>query len=136
MDELEELRVRAGMAQPLDHAEGDSAAAVHGESGRLVERDQRLVLEQHRRNVERARRGRGAPAWAPRSGWGESAASPRSASRVSGPTRAAIDPHFAAAQNPVDVAFGHPFQHFLQEVVDPLAVAVLPNHEPVHGILA
>ena len=60
MHELEECRVRTRETQPLDDAERDAAAAVNGETRRLVERDQRVVLEQDRGDRDRARR------WHPR----------------------------------------------------------------------
>ncbi len=41
-------RLGPGRAHLLDHSERDPAAAVHGEPGRLVDRDQRVVFEQDR----------------------------------------------------------------------------------------
>ncbi len=35
---------------------------------------------------------------------------------------AAVDPHLAGPQQPVDMRFGHATQLFDQEIIDPLAV--------------
>jgi hypothetical protein len=45
MHQLEERRLRALHAQLLDDAEAHPAAAMHRQTGRLVEDQQRLVLE-------------------------------------------------------------------------------------------
>ena len=37
-----------------------------------------------------------------------------------------VKPHLPAAQELVDMTFGHRFQAFDQEIVDALAIAVLP----------
>ncbi len=76
------------LPQPLDQRRGDAAAAVDGETGGLVQRDQRVVLEQDRRQrgprrpAPCRRRVAGAAA---RIG-GTRSRSP-DASRASGPTR-------------------------------------------------
>ena len=86
--ELEKACVGSGVAQPLDDAELDAAAAVHREARRLVERDQRIVLvedwrQRHCGGCGRLRRPReGAAA---RTG-GTRTRSP-AARRASGPTR-------------------------------------------------
>src|SRR6185295_11359179 len=49
VDEFEERRGGTRMADALDDAERDAAAAVDCEPSRLVERDQCVVLEQNRR---------------------------------------------------------------------------------------
>ena len=45
----------------------------------------------------------------------------------------AVDPHFSAAQDAVDVAFGHPFQESREVIVDPLALALLSHFVPGCG---
>ncbi len=136
VDELEKRRVRARVAQPLDHPEGNAAAAVHGEPGRLVERDQRVVLVEDRRNGERPRE-RPRP---PRLRRGRP--DRRNAQFIPArepsvrPDATPIEPDLAAAQNPVNVAFRDAFQQFLQKIVDSLAVAVLSDYDPIYGILA
>ena len=47
-----------------------------------------------------------------------------------------IDPNLAAAQDPIDVALGHPFEYAKQEIVDPLPLARLVNGKMIHNILA
>ena len=106
-------------------AERDAAAAVDRESGRLVERDQRVVLVQDRRHRDAprgrvGRRGRADGAAVRIGGIRSSIA--RRARRASGPTRPPVDPDLAAAQDPVDVALRDAFQDLRQEIVDALAV--------------
>src|SRR6185295_13833415 len=52
--ELEKLRLRAGGTQLFDQTVGDAAAAVDGQTRRLVDSDQCVVLVQDRR-IDRAR---------------------------------------------------------------------------------
>ena len=47
-----------------------------------------------------------------------------------------IDPDLAAPEDPVDVAFGHPFQNLDEVIVDALAGAIVAHCKPVHSILA
>ena len=48
MHEFEESRFGPRSAQLLDQAERDAAAAVHGETRRLVDRDQGVVFVEDR----------------------------------------------------------------------------------------
>ena len=48
----------------------------------------------------------------------------------------AVDPNLAAAQDPVDVALGYPFEDAEQEIVDALTLARLVNGKMIHNILA
>jgi hypothetical protein len=48
----------------------------------------------------------------------------------------AIDTNLAAAQDPIDMALGHSFEHSEQEIVDPLTLARLVNGKMIHNILA
>jgi len=107
---------------------------VHREAGRLVHGDHPIVLEQQRglerpcdRRARRRRRRRA-------NGWNAHHVTEREA-RVR-PYAPAIHPHLAAAQDPVDVAFRHAFQHPEQEIVDALARAGLVHRDPRRGVLA
>ena len=88
VDQLQELAPPAAPRAAARSGRSDAAAAVDGEPGRLVQRDQRVVLEQDRRD-----RSGGAPARA-RPGRRRRGANRRTrsaspdASRASGPTRA------------------------------------------------
>jgi hypothetical protein len=130
MHEFEELRVRPGGTQPLDDAVCDAASAVHGDARRLVDDQQRVVLEEHgqrrttRRHGRRTRPGRGRPdRWHP-----NPVAEHQTLGRV-GTT--AVDPDFPAAEDPVDMALGDTLQDALEEVVDPLALGLGPDLHPV-----
>jgi hypothetical protein len=58
VDQLEKSRGGARMTQPLDQAVADPAAPVHGESGWLVDRDERVVfIKDRRRRDDDGRRG-------------------------------------------------------------------------------
>src|SRR5436190_13727860 len=66
MHEFQKLCIRPSGAQLFYQTEGDAATAVHGEPGGLVDRDQGIVLVQHR-NRRRKRR-RLARSWCRQSG--------------------------------------------------------------------
>src|SRR5690606_4428128 len=99
-----------------DDAEGYAAAAVHGHAGRLVDDHQVLVLEDHRKH--RGRR----PARLVALGQAQRRHAHQIAvlQAVVAADAALVDPHLAAANGFVDVAFGHPFALTQQEVVDAL----------------
>ena len=114
----------------------DVRAHAERESGWLVECHQRVVLVEHRRDRQGARGSRCT------SGGGRRRADGRDPQFVADRKACVrshpppVAPHFAAAQDAVNVAFRDALQQFLQEVVDPLPIAVFPNYNPVHGILA
>jgi hypothetical protein len=127
MNELQERRVRPGRAQLLHHAMAYTAAAVHGDPGGLVDNDEHLVFMdyfglQRRRGAPR----RGARAGAHR---GYAQAIPL-LQAIFRPHPAAVHPHFAAAQDAVDMALRHPFQPLRQVVVDALAGRFGPHLMP------
>ena len=126
--ELEELRLRPRRAQRLDDPEAHPAAAVDRDAGRLVDHQERVVFVDDR---------------AKSSGLGPCARSCLRQTRTGGMrTRSpdlqpvvglhppAVDPHFAAAQHPVDVAFRHAFQLAQEEVVDALGLAFFADFQP------
>jgi hypothetical protein len=123
------------MPQPFDDAERDPAAAVDCKSGGLVERDQGVVLGGWRNcdacgGSRRATgRGRGGP-----DRW-NSEDVPGSEARV-GLGSLCVEPDLATAQDPVNVAFGDALQGLVEEIVDPLAVAILRDNQPIRSILA
>lgn len=120
MHEFEEFRARARLPELLDHAERDAAAAVHGDAGRLVDHEHRVVFEQH---VELRGRhdGRvGAREVGRRHAHGRHAhdvAEREPVLRIDAPL---VHAHFAAAQDPVNMAFRHALADAQQEIVDPL----------------
>ena len=104
--------------------------------GRLVQRDQRVIFEQDRRDGER-RAGRLRPT--PADLCDPDRRHPQPVAGVKpclGPRPAAIEPDLAAAQDAIDVALGNPLQNLEQVVVDALAFTILPHREPVDRILA
>jgi hypothetical protein len=128
--QLEQPRLRPRRAQPLDHPEVDPAAAVHGHAGRLVDRQQRIVLEQDRELLRRGRVGRVAGGRADR----------RDPDQVPlrqpmlGRHATLVHPDLAAAHDPVDVALGHALELAEQEVVQPLPrMRVVDHHLPHIG---
>ena len=112
------VRLRPGPAQLLDDAEADAAAAVHRHAGRLVDREQVLVLEDDRELARRRRRRR-------RLAVGH--AHRRHAHLVAqreprvGAGAALVDAHLAGADHPVDMGLRHALEQLDQEVVEPLA---------------
>ncbi len=132
MRELEELGLGPRRAQGLDRAVAEAAAAVNGDAGGLVDDQQRRVLVHHRQ-LEGARRGAGSPGGQPERRHPDPVARPQA---VFGPDAPAVDPHLAAAQHPVDVALGHPFQAPQQEVVDALRGAFLADLQQSRPSLA
>jgi hypothetical protein len=48
----------------------------------------------------------------------------------------AIDPHFTASDDAIDVAFWHPFQDLVQEIVYALIVRRLVHLPPSYGTFA
>jgi hypothetical protein len=127
--EFEELRRRARLAQLLDDAEADAAAAMHGHAGGLVDGDQVLVLVHHREFARR--RGRfGRPV---------GHAHRRHTHHVAdlqtsvGGGAALVDAHFARADDAVDMRLGHALEQPDEEVVQPLALRALVDREAQHA---
>ena len=120
MHQLQELHVRAGLTQLLDHPEADPAAAVDGDPGGLVQGDQVLVLQQDR-ELAGGRRpllfGLGPLGQADRG-------HPHRIARLdpgvgSGPPL--VHPHLTRADDAIDVGLGHALEVAHQEVVQALA---------------
>src|SRR4029453_17060472 len=94
-----ERRGRSRGAHPLDEAEGDAAAAVDREPGRLVERDQRVVFEENRRKrAARGSRWRSPAAWGGRADRGDSELIADVETRIR-PDSLPVHPDFAAAKD-------------------------------------
>src|SRR5215831_17538512 len=102
--ELEESGARARRAQVLDDTEAHAAPAVDRHSGGLVDHEQRVVLEGDAETGVATRRGgarhrcRHADRWNPNAVAG--------LEPVGGFNAAAVDPHLAAPEQPVDAAPG------------------------------
>src|SRR5262249_7277395 len=131
--ELDERRLRTGRAQLLHDAMADPAAAVDRNAGWLVHYDEQLILvddgsTQRRRGPRRrCTRMRGDT----HRRQAQAVAFFQSVFRTDA---AAIDAHFAAAQDAIDVALWHPFQVLGQVVVDALAGGVHLDLVPARRI--
>ena len=111
------------------------AATVDGQSRGLVDCDQRVVFEKDR---QRNRPGGERPRrilWRCDADRRDTQIVPDRQTGV-GMDAPTIDPNLAAAQDPIDVALGHPFEYAKQEIVDPLPLARLVNGKMIHNILA
>src|SRR5579859_510571 len=116
MDEFQEACFGTHRAQRFDDAVRDAAAAMHGEPRGLVDREQRLVLEEDGQRKARRRRGRLASGHAYR----------RNADAIAGGDPVArlhtlaVDTHLAASQDAVDPALGNALEPGGKIVVDAL----------------
>lgn len=120
--QLQFLGVRAQLAQRLDHAEAQAAAAMHGDAGRLVHHDQRLVfvddgrfqaLQQalgYRRRLVTFRQADGR--------YPHDVAGLDLVLRLDAPL---VDPYFTLAQDAVHQGLGHALEGRDEEIVDALA---------------
>jgi len=139
MHELEEARVGARLAQPLDGTERNAAAAMDRETGGLVEGHERLVLVKNRRQHD-PRHAVGCADRRLRTGCrGANRRDPELVARLEprvGPDLPAIHPHLPAAKDSVNVTFGDPFQDLDQVVVDALPLPVVPHCKPIHSRFA
>ena len=135
MDELEEAGVGPGGTQALDQAVTDAAAAVDGESRRLVHRDQRVVLEHDGQRARRPGRcrctdlGRGGP----------DRRDPHRVAPGQARVRAhapSVDPDLAGTEDPVQMALRDSLQDPGEEVVDALADGVIADFDLPHTFLA
>ena len=131
VDKLDPAVVRSGGAQTFDDSEIQSAAAMHGPSGRLVQDDQSIVLVDDRPiDVALPHLGR-CPPWP-----GLAYPNRRDPHDVAGSQTvvlshpATIDSDLAATQQPVNPCAWNAFQIARQEVVD-----ALPRGRLVHGDL-
>ncbi len=126
--QLQELRARPRLPQLLDHPGADAAAAMHRDSGRLVDRDQPIILE-HDRELARRCRGRLAPVGDPHR---------RNAHLVAqrqpgvGAGAALVDPHLTGPDDAVDVRLGYALEQLDEEVVQALAFRRLVDPHAVH----
>src|SRR5260221_9991885 len=122
--QLEYLGLRPGRPQRLDHPEAQSAAAVDGDAGRLVDDEECRVLVDHRK------------LGGPRGLWGGGNADPRQPHPVAdlqpgiGADAAAVHPDPAAAPHAIDGALWHAPQPPQQEVIDALRGAFFADLDP------
>ena len=132
--QLQEARLRALLAQQLDHAEAHPAAAMHGEPGRFIDHQQGFILEHH---IELQAGGGGG------AGCGHGGALGHAHRRyphfipglqaIGLADAPAIDPHLAAAQDAIDVTARHTLAHGEQEIVDALPCRLAVNEDATHG---
>jgi hypothetical protein len=127
MHQFEELRLRSGAAQLLDHAVAHPRAAMHRDTRRLVDHQQVLVLEADRELAGRRCRNRRL-----------AQAQRRHAHVVSrldtriGAGPALVDAHLATADDPVDEGLGRTLEFAQQEVVEPLARTAFVHQQMPH----
>ena len=117
VDQFQELRLRPGGAQLLDHAERHAAAAVHRHAGGLVDHQHGVILVDHRELGGRHGLGRariGQPQ-------GRNADDVALGHPVVGLDTALVYPHLAAADRLIDVRLGHAFAQPQQVIVQALA---------------
>ncbi len=108
---------------------------MDGKAGWFVERKQKFVFEQHRlfeRFAARRRRLRG-PCCDTHGRQAQFVAGLDAVIRF---RAAAVDPHLAAAQDPVDMALRHALEYLDQVIVDALAAGVLRHRVAGNGIFA
>ena len=127
MHQFEELQFGTLVTERFDHPHADAASSVNCDPGRLVDHQQGVILEQHRKTETADRRGpvthlsrcgdanRRHPQFV---------AEPQSVFRRN---PAAIHPDFPATEDPVNVAFRDALEQPCEVIVDPLPVAFLTN---------
>ena len=131
--EFEELRLRAGAAQLLDHAEGHAAAAMHGHAGGLVDRQQVIVFEHDRELARRRDRVRAALSRILRGAHRRDAHVVADREPGVGARAAFVDANLAAADDAVHMRLRHALQQLDEEVVEPLAFGRFINRDMKHG---
>ena len=119
--QFQKFGLRAGLAQLLDHAKADAAAAMHGHASRFVDGHQVLVVEQQRK-LARGRRVRGFLGHFFRHAHGRQAHLIAAVHAGVGTGTAFVDAHFTAADDAVDVRFGHALELAHEEIVEALAL--------------
>jgi hypothetical protein len=138
VDELEEARLRSRGAQALDHAVRDAAAAVDGDAGRLVQRDEVVVLVEDRELLARPRgpgRTRGRRRRLP----GPDRRQPDAVALGQPGIRAcalAVHANLAGPDDPVEVALGHALERLGEEIVEALARGRLVDDDLADGVVA
>ncbi|MCY1545330.1 hypothetical protein D9M68_812670 [compost metagenome] len=132
MDQFKQPGVGAGLAYLFDHAKTHATAPVHRHTGGLVDGQECLVLENHRKLPGGCRiellffRPLGQ-------------AYRRNAQHVTGlhpivrPDPALVPAHFTRADDAVDVGLGHPLELAEQEVVEALPGRLFVHREVPHG---
>ena len=138
MDEFEEPCAGARGAQSLDHAVRNTAAAVNRDARGFVDRDEVLVLVEHREPLagaghgRRGDRGRDRTAGAKRR-QPDPVAFRESKVRAGTP---AVHSDFARTQDAVEVALRHPFERPGEKVVEALARGRLVDRDLAHDVVA
>ena len=124
MYQLKELRVRARLAQLLDHPERDARAAVHSHAGRLIDHQQMRIFMEDRELSGRHSSRRFCLLSDPKRRNAHQIAEFEAIFRIDA---SFVHPHLAGAQDAVDMALGHALGQAHQEIVDALALSVLAD---------
>ena len=120
-----EVILRPRRPQQFDRAERDPAAAVAGDAGRLVDREEILVLENHGlADLVQHGRGRGTGFRAFSHPHRRNPQLVADAEPGIGLGTLAVHTHLAGPQQPVDMRLRHPLQQRRQAVVHTLAIAL------------
>jgi hypothetical protein len=108
---------------------------MNREARRLVDNNERVVLVQHSGPEGRGNRGRWLCSSLGQSQWRDPDYVPgrQAGVRTDPPS---VQPHLAAAKDPIYVAFRHALQDAQQEVVDPLASRIFSDRKRRASILA
>ena len=128
MDEFEITRFGTGAADLFDDAEAHAAAAVDGNAGRFVDDQKRIVFV----NDVKFARGRALNAVFRRplffgGAYRRNADGIACLNAVVGFAAFFVQPHFAGADDAVDMAFRDAFEDFYQIVIKALAFLVFGN---------
>lgn len=134
MHQFQILGIGTQLAKRLDHSVIQTAAAMHGDTGRLVQHDQRLVLIndggfEALQQPLRQRLGLIALSQAQR----RHAHHVTSLEFVLGLDPPLVNPHFALAQNAVNQGLGHALELCPEEVVDALAGEIRCNLDQLNA---
>ena len=132
MHQFQQLGLWAGLAQLLNHAKTHPRAAMHRHPGRFVDRHQTVVFQKHRKFTPRR--------WALgffgdffRNTHGRQTHLVAVFNPGLGRSTAFVDAHFAAADDAVDVGFGHTLQMTHQKVVQSLTGRLFVHQQPFDG---
>ena len=136
MRQLQELGLRTCPPQLFDDAEADTAAAMNGDAGRLVDDQHCIILEHHGKVTGRRRRLVAAVHCARRHADRRHPDLIAQLQAVIRPDPTLVYPHLAAAQNAINVTIRHALAHFQEEIVDSLSGGILPDFKPAHRVFA
>jgi hypothetical protein len=122
--QLQKLRLRARLAQLLDHPKRHPGSAVNGHPGGLIDHQQVRIFVKNRefcrRNCARGFGLLGDPKW-------RNADQITELQAVFRVNTAFVNAHLAGTQDAVNMAFGHALGHAHQEIIDALPFCVLAD---------